>query len=93
VQASGFAQWSVSTDCPIEAEIRKEIQFIKRHKAPGSDGLSPTLFQDGGNALIQELMVLFAHIWESEQVPLAWGEAFITPVFKKGSLYAFRNLT
>jgi exonuclease III len=91
VQASGFAPWSVSTDCPIEAEIRKEIQLIKRRKAPGSDGISPALFKDGGNALIKELTILFAHIWESEQVPLAWGESFITPVFKKGSHNACGN--
>jgi hypothetical protein len=73
VQASGFAPWSVSTDCPIEAEIRKEIQFIKRQKALGSDGLPPALSKDGGNALIKELTILFAHIWDSEQVPLSWG--------------------
>jgi hypothetical protein len=79
VQASGFAQSSVSTGCPIKAEIRKEILLIKRHKALGSDGLPPVLFKDDGNALIKELAILFAHIRESEQVPHRLGRIFCQP--------------
>lgn len=31
--------WSVPTEPPSEEEIHKEIQFLRRHKAPGSDDL------------------------------------------------------
>ena len=77
--------WSVSTDPPSEAEIRKEIQALGRHKAPGSDGLPPALFKDGGMRLVTELQVLFAKVWNSEQVPSSWGESIVVPIFKKGS--------
>ena len=66
-------QWSVSIDPPTEAEILKEIQALRRHKAPGSDGLPPALFKDGGPKLVRELQVLFSKVWNIEQVPTSGG--------------------
>ena len=82
--SSEAAPWSISIDLPTEVEIRKEIQVLKRHKAPGSDDLPPALFKDGGDALVRELTTLFSSVWSSEQVPSAWGESVIVPVYKKG---------
>ncbi|VDP93606.1 unnamed protein product, partial [Echinostoma caproni] len=38
---------SVTTDPPSEEEIRREIQALGRHKAPGTVGLPTALFKDG----------------------------------------------
>ena len=84
VAVSAQVVWSVSTDPPSEAEIRKEIQNLGRHKAPGSDSLPPALFKDGGTILVRELHVLFSKVWSTEQVPSSWGESIVVPIFKKG---------
>ena len=73
------APWSISIDPPTEVEIRKEIQVLKRHKAPGSDDLPPALFKDGGDALVKELTILFSSVWSSEQVLSAWGNLLSPP--------------
>jgi hypothetical protein len=39
VQASGSAPWSVSTGCPIEAGIRKEMHFGNQSKSPHLGGI------------------------------------------------------
>ena len=88
---SNFVPWSVSTDPPTEAEIRKAIQALGRHKAPGADRLSPALFKDGGVRLIRELRALFSEVWLTEQVPSSWGESVVIPIFKKGSRYDCAN--
>jgi hypothetical protein len=74
----------VSVDPPTEAEIRKEIQALKRYKASGPDDLPPALFKEGGDCLLRELTLLFSQVWNLEKVPSSWGEALVVPVFKKG---------
>nr|CAH8869570.1 unnamed protein product [Trichobilharzia regenti] len=81
---SPSAPWSVSTDPPTEAEVRKELQVLKRHKAPGPDKLPPDLFKDGGETLTMALTGLFRKVWETESIPSMWNEAIIVPIFKKG---------
>ena len=45
---------------------------MKRNEAAGPDGLSPTLFEDGGGALTIALTKLLTPIWKSEEVPSEW---------------------
>lgn len=51
------AQWPATTDPPTEAEILRETKTLRRHKAPGSDGLSPDLFINGGMEVVREVLV------------------------------------
>ncbi|CAH8666406.1 unnamed protein product [Schistosoma curassoni] len=77
--------WPVTTGPPIEAEVCKELQLLKRYKSPGRDDLPPALFKDGGDFLTEELTVLFTKFWELESVPTSWNESIVIPIFKKGS--------
>jgi hypothetical protein len=52
------APWSAPSEAPTEAEVLRELQALKRHKAPGPDNLPPALFKDGGSALVKELLSL-----------------------------------
>lgn len=36
---------------PAETEMDSKIDFLKRHRAAGPYGLSPSFFQDGGEVL------------------------------------------
>ncbi|VDP76250.1 unnamed protein product, partial [Schistosoma mattheei] len=64
-----FPPWPVTTDPPNKAEVRKELQLLKRYKSPDPDDLPPALFKDGGDFLTKELTVLFTKFWKLECVP------------------------
>ncbi|KAH9590700.1 Zinc finger protein aebp2, variant 2 [Schistosoma haematobium] len=77
--------WPVTTDPPNEAEVRKELQLLKRYKSPGPDDLPPALFKDSGDFLTKKLTTLFTKVWELESVPTSWNESIVVPIFKKAS--------
>ena len=64
---------------------------MERNKAARLDGLSPTLFKDGGEALSIAITRLLALIRESEEVPSEWCSALIIPVYKKGERTSCEN--
>ena len=77
--------WPVDLQPPTEAEIKNCITSMKRFKAAGPDDIHPVLFKEGGDALYSELANLFRIVWETECVPVSWGESIVIPIFKKGS--------
>ncbi|VDP11516.1 unnamed protein product [Schistosoma margrebowiei] len=54
--------WPVTTDPPDEAEVRKELQLLKRCKSPDPDDLLLALFKDGGDFLVRGLTTLFTKV-------------------------------
>ena len=40
--------WRVNTAEPSLEEVQREVSLLKRDKAPGPDGLHPTLLKEGG---------------------------------------------
>ena len=62
-------EWYVEVSPPTVAESTRELQLLKRNKAAGPDGHSPTLFKDGCESLTIALTRLLALTWESEEVP------------------------
>ncbi|CAH8612938.1 unnamed protein product [Schistosoma intercalatum] len=86
-----YPPWPVTTDPPNEAEVRKELQLLKRYKSPGPDDLPPALFKDGGDFLTKELTTLFTKVWELESVPTSWNESIVVPIFKNGSRRSCNN--
>ena len=81
----------VDTSPPSEQEVLREVGHLKRHKAAGPDRLSPSLFKDGGVALISELTKLLHSVWHHERVPLEWRESVIIPIYKKGDRSSCEN--
>ena len=55
-------EWDVDMGPSTVAEITRGLQLLKRNKAAGPDGPSPTLFKDGGEALTIALTRLLALI-------------------------------
>ena len=85
------AEWSVNLDPPSTNEIALELQYLKRNKAAGPDGLSPAFFKEGGQALLHELTTLLQCIWETEKIPLDWCKSVVVPIFKKGDRNSCEN--
>ncbi|KER27485.1 LOW QUALITY PROTEIN: hypothetical protein T265_13775 [Opisthorchis viverrini] len=64
-------EWNVNFGRLSEDQIRYEISVLKREKAPGQDGLYPTLFKEGGKSL------------NEEKVPAEWCISTVIPIFKR----------
>ena len=50
-------------------EVQREVSLLKRDKAPGPDGLRPTLFKEGGRSLMTSLTNILRTVWTPEQIP------------------------
>ena len=60
------------------------MNLLKRDKAPGLDGIRPSLFK-GGRSLISSLTNILHTVWSKERLPKEWGISTVTPICKKGA--------
>ena len=72
-------------------EVNNVIKKLKWFKSAGPDGLSPSLFKEGGDLLLHKLTELFHSIWVTEQIPEEWCLSTIIPIFKKGDRTSCEN--
>jgi len=66
-------------------EIEKELRSLKNRKSPGPDGISNEMLKYGGTELTLHLTQLLQQILKISNIPKAWKESIITPLFKKAS--------
>ena len=67
------------------------IEKLKSHKSPGIDQIPAELIKSGGKTICCEIHKLIISIWNKEELPEEWKEAFIVPVYKKGDKTDFNN--
>jgi predicted metal-dependent hydrolase len=63
-------------------EIEKELKSLKNRKSPGPDGISNKMLKYSGTELTLHLTHLFQQILKLCNVPKAWKESIIIPIFK-----------
>ena len=68
-----------------EEAIEDKLSKVKPDKSAGPDGIHPKVLYELRNVLKKPLKVLFIKSLETEEVPVAWREANVVPLFKKGS--------
>ena len=73
------------------SEIRKGVQSLKNGKSCGPDLFLNEFIKYGINSLIGYLHVLFNKIFDTGFFPDAWGEGYIVPLHKKGSIENVEN--
>ena len=64
---TSVTEWTVNTQQPSDEEIQHEVNLLKRDKAPGPDGLHPSLFKEGGRSLIISLTNILRRIWNKKR--------------------------
>jgi len=72
-------------------EIEKAITCMPNNKSPGQDGLVIELFKNSWNKTSPLLKLLFNKIFANSNFPVAWCQAIIMPLHKKGSLTDVNN--
>ena len=74
------------TDAQItQEEVQFAIKHLKTHKAPGWDGLPPSLFKLFGSQLTQLLCDLFNQVVQTGKYPSEWSTGIIKPIHKSGN--------
>ena len=66
------------------SEVKAAIRRMRRHCAPGPDGIPSFWFKDGGEGACSALTLLVNDIMDRGVWPRAWGYGDIVPLFKKG---------
>ena len=79
-------------DVPIsKEEIMAVINDLPNGKSPGADGVLYEMIRNGAVHIIDYIHTLFNKILETSIFPDQWGEAIISPLYKKGSRNEERN--
>lgn len=66
------------------AELNDAIRRLKSKKSPGKDGICNEMIKHLGPTARKKLLELFNQSWKTGIYPLAWKEATIIPIPKKG---------
>ena len=64
----------------IEIALKK----IENGKAAGDDGCINEILKQGGEEMVNSLVILFRKIWKEEKIPVDWARGVIVPIFKDG---------
>ena len=67
------------------------IKRLKWEKAPGEDGITAGMLQDGGEPVIRSLTSLFIRCLSERCVPDCWKNATVTILHKKGDTADIKN--
>ncbi|KAK4818726.1 hypothetical protein QYF61_018705 [Mycteria americana] len=60
------------------------LHHLDTHKSMGPDGIHPRVPRELAEALTKPLSILYQQSWLTGEVPVDWGLANVTPIYKKG---------
>jgi hypothetical protein len=68
----------------IDAElVRKYLEQVDPFKTQGPDGVSPMVLSKCAGSITLPLTLIFGKSLAESEIPMAWREANVTPIFKK----------
>ena len=74
-----------TSDAVIEVkEMEEVLSKLKISKSPGPDGIAPVMLKNLASELSFPLYKLYNKTLEDGQIPSAWKEAEVRPIYKKG---------
>ena len=66
-------------------EVQNALCEIKRHKAPGPDGVPADFLKLGRGGLMGDKIEKFLNlVWRTGTIPDSWSDSVLVPIFKKG---------
>lgn len=67
-----------------ESIVSKKLEKLKIDKSPGPDGFHPRILKELKSSIAYPLSILYSQSVQSGSIPMAWKEARISAIFKKG---------
>jgi len=71
--------------------VEKKLKRLKTTKSAGPDGFHPRVLNELAQPIKLPLSIIFAKSYETGSLPMAWKEAHITSIHKKGKTLATGN--
>ena len=71
--------------------VKKLLQNLKVNKASGPDRIPNRVLKELSEELAPILTLIFNQSLTTGTIPCDWGNALITPVFKKGNVHSAAN--
>ena len=72
-------------------EVQGALCLIFGNKVSGSSGILPEMVKICCGNLLECLLKLFTHVWDSRKIPQDWKDALLILVPKKGDLLLCDN--
>ena len=69
-----------------QTEINEAINYLKKKKSPGTDGILSEMLKSSQSILMPHLHKLFNAIFDQGFFPTVWTHSLIVPIHKKGPL-------
>ncbi|RLC07615.1 MAG: hypothetical protein DRI57_25640, partial [Deltaproteobacteria bacterium] len=66
-------------------DVENKLNKLKSDKSAGPDGMHPRVLKELSAVLSKPLYVLFKLSLQQGKIPASWKEAYVSPIFKKGS--------
>jgi exonuclease III len=87
-----LAKYSLKLMSPItHKEIHLAISQCKKNKAAGPDLIPYEVLKAGGQTIYSKLAFIYNRILSTAEVPQAWRQCNIFPIFKRGSQLQVKN--
>ena len=72
-------------------EVKRQIERLKKEKAPGGDGIKNEAWLYGTEEVIDRLTEIMNEVWKGKGFPRQWTEGVICPIHKKGNTKEAQN--
>src|SRR6218665_370268 len=75
----------------LHEEVEAAVKRLKRHKSPGTDGITDEMIQAEGEQIVDELHRICKQVWKEGRIPEEWAKSIIITIPKKGDLRECSN--
>ncbi|MEE6528456.1 hypothetical protein FKM82_030771 [Ascaphus truei] len=75
----------ICISCQAREEVHRPLDKMKVNKAPGPDGIHPSVLKELSSVIAKPLHLIFKDSISTGSVPQDWRKADVVPIFKKGA--------
>ena len=70
----------------LREEVEAAVKLLKKGESAGVDNIPAELLQQGGEAVVNALLIICNKIWQTGEWPTPWTQSLVITLPKNGSL-------
>ena len=75
----------------LREEVEVAVKSLKKGKSAGVDNIPAELLQQGGEAIVNALLIICNKIWRTGEWPTPWTQSLVIALLKNGNLKLCQN--
>ena len=75
----------------LRVEVEAAVKSLNRRKSAGVDNIPAELLQQGGEAMVNALLIICNKIWRTGEWPTLWTQSLVITLPKNGNLQLCQN--